>query len=165
MKIREGTSRALFIFPKSTIHLLLEIFFTNRTSKLFINHSTTHSKLYKFIYKTTMLPYFYLFLFLIITTASPWGSGTRPTICNAQAGTPGGVYLCPYPNFQQGTKCTPNQTCTWHAPKTPPECINVANLAAPPRSIGPDKGGYCVLYADKDCQGKVVYPFAMDLDE
>ena len=81
----------------------------------------------------------FTFLNLIIAT---------PTICPNGDGAPGGVYLCPRPNFQS----FPEKQCEWRPPTN--ECYNfVGYLNLQPTAIGPDPGGYCLLYQGKDCKG------------
>lgn len=67
----------------------------------------------------------------------------------AKSGNPGAVYYCRTRNFNNAVA----SDCIYHLPDPKNACI------APPfavQSIGPDNGGYCVLYEDKECRGSVV---------
>jgi hypothetical protein len=79
------------------------------------------------------------------TSPSP-STSTNLKDCSASFGIPGAVYLCPLPNFK------PSDWCTWHAPS----CVAFDDLTWYPRSIGPDPGGFCELFATSDCTGETV---------
>lgn len=60
------------------------------------------------------------------------------------SGQPGAVYYCSGAKF--GGDCVyrfPNDDC--YAPSTAPI------------SIGPDEGGYCVLFEDRECKGTIIH--------
>jgi hypothetical protein len=84
---------------------------------------------------------------------STYGDPNSP-VCNAKVGRPGGVYTCPGINF------TPSATeqCKWWAPPQAGRttCISFQKeLGLPlsrPQSIGPDPGGYCILFQEPDCK-------------
>jgi hypothetical protein len=69
-------------------------------------------------------------------------------LCNTKVGRPGGVYVCPGPNF------TPSATeqCKWHAPPAPGLSVCITFAEPLPQSIGPDPGGYCILFMEKGCK-------------
>lgn len=58
-------------------------------------------------------------------------------------GNPGAVYYCSNANFGGDCIYRPaNDDCF-----APPSA---------PMSIGPDKGGYCVLFEDQECKGSII---------
>ena len=61
--------------------------------------------------------------------------------CNP--GKPGAVYTCSGPNF--------SGICNYRMPND--ACFK---LAEPPKSIGPDMGGYCVIFDDSECNGNII---------
>ena len=79
-----------------------------------------------------------------------YGNPQSP-LCNAKIGRPGGVYTCPGPNFTP----TATEQCEWHSPPDPglSSCITFAPPRALPQSIGPDPGGYCILFSGNECKG------------
>ncbi|KAF3010921.1 hypothetical protein E8E13_010041 [Curvularia kusanoi] len=78
---------------------------------------------------------------LTLTTASP-------TIWNQlwclQDGNPGAVYLCSGPDF--------SGQCEYRKP-TNDDCFAPSIV---PQSIGPDRGGCCLMYQDRECKGNLV---------
>lgn len=58
-------------------------------------------------------------------------------------GNPGAVYTCTGPHFRG--------TCSYRLPN---DEYFVPDTA--PQSIEPDKGGYCVLFEDRECKGDMV---------
>lgn len=66
-------------------------------------------------------------------------------------GIPGAVYMCSGPDFSgQCEYRKPNDGC--FAPSFVPQ------------SIGPDRGGYCVMYQDRECKGNLVVLDAQTVD-
>jgi hypothetical protein len=63
-------------------------------------------------------------------------------------GAPGGFWFCNQPNW--------NGQCKWIPPSK--ECTTLAfsSLDERPNSIGPDWGGYCILYDKQGCTGDIV---------
>ncbi|KAF2020348.1 hypothetical protein BU24DRAFT_127 [Aaosphaeria arxii CBS 175.79] len=64
----------------------------------------------------------------------------------SKRGLPGAVYICTDPNFRGD--------CGWVAPSQ--ECRIAGTGLQAPESIGPDPGGFCVLYADAACKGNQI---------
>ncbi|KAI4651137.1 uncharacterized protein J4E79_009336 [Alternaria viburni] len=76
-------------------------------------------------------------------------------VCDVKVGRPGGVYICPGPNFTPSA----TQTCKWWPPPAAADetvCISyqkeIGHALSRPQSIGPDPGGYCLLYQEPDCK-------------
>jgi len=76
-------------------------------------------------------------------------------VCDVKVGRPGGVYICPGPNFTPSA----TQTCKWWPPPAAADetvCISyqkeIGLALSRPQSIGPDPGGYCLLYQEPDCK-------------
>ncbi|KAF2192154.1 hypothetical protein K469DRAFT_479550, partial [Zopfia rhizophila CBS 207.26] len=61
-------------------------------------------------------------------------------------GLPGAVYICTMPQFRG--------ICGWVMPSS--ECHIPGTGTQAPQSIGPDPGGFCVLYEKADCTGNQV---------
>jgi hypothetical protein len=63
-------------------------------------------------------------------------------------GLPGGFWFCNQPNWEG--------QCKWIPPFE--GCMTLAfnSLDERPNSIGPDWGGYCILYRDQGCIGDIV---------
>ena len=60
------------------------------------------------------------------------------------SGNPGAVYYCSNARFGGDCVYRPaNDDCF-----APPDA---------PVSIGPDKGGYCVLFEDRECKGSIIH--------
>ncbi|KAF2242897.1 hypothetical protein BU26DRAFT_570325 [Trematosphaeria pertusa] len=57
------------------------------------------------------------------------------------AGMPGGVYFCNQPKFRG--------ECAWRPQSN--YCYISGTGDEAPDSIGPDKGGYCIIYQDDKC--------------
>ncbi|KAF2877112.1 hypothetical protein BDV95DRAFT_138923 [Massariosphaeria phaeospora] len=93
-------------------------------------------------------PIIALYLALLLTLISPTiALPTSPT--NTQLhrrGLPGAVYICTSPNFRGD--------CGWVAPSD--SCRIPGTGSKAPQSIGPDPGGYCILYEKATCAGKEV---------
>ncbi|KAF1844525.1 uncharacterized protein K460DRAFT_404820 [Cucurbitaria berberidis CBS 394.84] len=64
--------------------------------------------------------------------------------CPANMGLPGGVYICSDKNF--------TGQCTWMPPR--PACRYFDGFH--PTSIGPDPGGYCLLWRNHTCEGEAI---------
>ena len=58
------------------------------------------------------------------------------------SGMPGGVYYCDQPKFRGKCYWLPQSNLCYHSTLTGDGA---------PDSIGPDKGGYCIIYQDKKC--------------
>lgn len=68
------------------------------------------------------------------------------TTCPPSDGAPGGIYICPHPNFQ-------GPGCFWRAPSS--ECYRFGRpYFDRPKSLGPDPGGYCEFFMSDDCTGE-----------
>jgi hypothetical protein len=86
-------------------------------------------------------------------TLYTYGDPQAP-VCNAKVGQPGGVYLCPGPDFTPSAA----QQCKWWPPPVTGQSICISyekELGLPlsrPQSIGPDPGGYCILFKEKECR-------------
>lgn len=61
-------------------------------------------------------------------------------------GLPGAVYVCTDQNFRGD--------CSWIMPSTRCHIPGTANQA--PESIGPDPGGFCILFQKADCTGNQI---------
>lgn len=82
-------------------------------------------------------------------------SDPNSPVCDVKVGRPGGVYICPGPNFTP----TATQQCKWWPPPAAADetvCISYKKELgldlSRPQSIGPDPGGYCLLYQEPDCK-------------
>lgn len=75
-------------------------------------------------------------------------SAARPNLKIQRRGLPGAVYTCTSTDFRGN--------CQWTAPPT--RCIQPgpASLGAGIESLGPDPGGFCILYEKFDCTGTEV---------
>lgn len=86
----------------------------------------------------------------ILSTQALPQSPTTPNLTNR--GLPGAFYLCTSPNWEE--------PCNWFPPNG--GCQIAGTGKQKPRSIGPDPGGYCILYSDIDCAGpeieRLVFP-------
>lgn len=86
-------------------------------------------------------------LFVSTGTAFPFSkwhrSATFPKLHLHRRGLPGAVYICTDKNFQG--------TCGWNTPSENCRIPGTGNNA--PESIGPDPGGFCILYSEADCSG------------
>ncbi|KAI8943417.1 hypothetical protein NX059_001429 [Plenodomus lindquistii] len=103
---------------------------------------------------------------LSLSAGAPHMNRLPPSIPCPATGIPGGVYLCPLPNFQP----SPTKPCEWRAPgqglRAPDQgtCTSWGSAAdARSQSIGPDMGTTCVLYASLDCSGVAVHPWVEGL--
>jgi hypothetical protein len=70
------------------------------------------------------------------------------SLCNAKFGRPGGVYVCPGPNFTPSAK----EQCKWHPPPAPGLSVCLSFDMPLPQSVGPEPGGYCILFTQKGCK-------------
>lgn len=84
---------------------------------------------------TTILP------FIGLTTANPLLPLTN--LACLKGGNPGAVFYCTDRNFKGD--------CTYRKPDT--SCFAPA---VSPQSIGPDQGGYCMMYEDRECKGSII---------
>ena len=80
------------------------------------------------------------------TLALPWPADTffhpaAPHQALQKRGLPGAVYLCTDQNFRG--------ECGWTPPS--PGCHISGTGEDAPESIGPDPGGYCILYKNQKC--------------
>lgn len=84
--------------------------------------------------------------FELVTYENP-----QSPLYNAKVGRPGGVYTCPGLNFTP----TATEQCESHSTPDPGmfSCITFAPPRALPQSIGPDPGGYCILFSGNECKG------------
>jgi hypothetical protein len=89
-------------------------------------------------------------LFVSATTAFPFSiwrrSVTFPKLHLHKRGLPGAVYICTDKNFKG--------TCGWNTPS--PNCRIPGTDNNAPESIGPDPGGFCILYSTADCSGNQI---------
>ncbi|KAF1938835.1 hypothetical protein EJ02DRAFT_436812 [Clathrospora elynae] len=68
--------------------------------------------------------------------------------CAGAIGLPGGVYMCPLPRF----KSSATKKCQWFLPN-PNQCYQWGqDVGSRPQSVGPDPGGYCMVFADTECK-------------
>ncbi|KAI8943418.1 hypothetical protein NX059_001430 [Plenodomus lindquistii] len=80
--------------------------------------------------------------YMHITPARPF---TGNCDLNAGFGPPGGVYMCFDANFKG--------TC-WDWMPNAGECYSFhKDTTQKPKSIGPNPGGHCVFYREKECKG------------
>ncbi|KAH6615135.1 hypothetical protein C7974DRAFT_59856 [Boeremia exigua] len=86
------------------------------------------------------------FLIVPLTTAAilPF-----PSFTCSKSGNPGAVYYCRTRNFNNAVA----GDCIYHLPDPKNACFTTPFAV---QSIGPDKGGYCVLFEDKECLGSVI---------
>lgn len=85
---------------------------------------------------TTLLP----IIGLTIAINVPFSSFI---IQQCKPGNPGAVYTCSGPNF--------SGNCIYGMPDD--ACFK---LTEPLKSIGPDMGGYCVIFDDSECNGNII---------
>ncbi|KAF2110443.1 hypothetical protein BDV96DRAFT_500975 [Lophiotrema nucula] len=91
-------------------------------------------------------------VFITGTLAFPWPADTfyRTSSNHLQKhqkrGLPGAVYTCTDQNF--------SGDCGWIRPSTDCHIAGTGNFAL--ESIGPDPGGYCILYQNMKCDGTQV---------
>ncbi|KAF2202504.1 hypothetical protein GQ43DRAFT_479831 [Delitschia confertaspora ATCC 74209] len=64
----------------------------------------------------------------------------------SKRGLPGAFYICTAENF--------SDNCRWVPPDN--NCHIAGMGFVRPQSIGPDEGGYCLLYKDWDCNGEII---------
>lgn len=76
------------------------------------------------------------------TILFPIGLTAAPAFEPCKYGNPGAVYVCTGPNF--------TGTCNCYTPTKPSDGFTTKETV---KSIGPDKGAYCVLFTSNDCQG------------
>ncbi|KAF2705022.1 hypothetical protein K504DRAFT_460808 [Pleomassaria siparia CBS 279.74] len=80
-------------------------------------------------------------LLLPLTLLASTGAAAPTSTLLQKRGLPGAVYVCTDQNFQGD--------CAWQAPNT--DCRIVGTGFNAPESVGPDPGGYCVLYKAQNC--------------
>ncbi|ORY03488.1 hypothetical protein BCR34DRAFT_70413 [Clohesyomyces aquaticus] len=83
---------------------------------------------------------------LITAIPSPLSAAHTPH----KRGLPGAVYVCNNPKF--------TGDCGWTFPDNLCHIAgaDVGKIQGKPESIGPDPGGYCILYESSTCEGKEV---------
>jgi hypothetical protein len=84
------------------------------------------------LFNTILLPLTFL---ISAITAAPSSLAKR--------GLPGAVYICTDQNF--------SGNCAWQLPSSQCRIAGTGKFA--PESIGPDPGGFCVLYFGSSCEG------------
>lgn len=116
---------------------------------------------------TLFLPLFTLLPTLPLTTAAllPLNINHIDPPCSLESGTPGAVYLCRTMNFnaEVAGDCvyidpsSSSFSSSWSS-STPFISSMRTCIPAPFKiqSIGPDAGGYCVVYEDAECRGSVI---------
>ena len=72
--------------------------------------------------------------------------------CQPGSGLPGGVFICPRPDFQPHVYKTGVKLCEWLPPDESKCHTWGEDVSARPQSIGPDPGGYCQFYTDSECK-------------
>jgi hypothetical protein len=93
------------------------------------------------LYPATLLA-----LLLSLTTALdiPWF-----TLTQCKPGNPGSVYYCSNPNF--------TGDCAYRLANDDCFVPSGGSMNGTPMSIGPDKGGYCVMFEDRECKGSIIH--------
>ncbi|KAF2656745.1 hypothetical protein K491DRAFT_596394 [Lophiostoma macrostomum CBS 122681] len=89
-----------------------------------------------------------LFLCVLQTTALPsfWPRRSFPQLKLRKRTLAGAVYICTDFNFRGD--------CAWQAPSS--DCRIPGTGDEAPLSIGPDPGGFCVLYEKSTCEGREI---------
>ena len=77
-----------------------------------------------------------------------WPRRSFPQVNLRKRGLPGAVYICNDSDFKGD--------CSWIEPADAEKCHIAGTGNEAPLSIGPDPGGYCVLYEKSDCTGREI---------
>jgi hypothetical protein len=93
-----------------------------------------------------ILQYTFIITMLTLVASIPTNL-LRAVDCKAVYGIPGAAYHCPQANFQPSD----TEKCNWIKPET---CVSYSGKAHTAMSLGPDPGGYCVLFHEENCQGE-----------